>query len=87
MAPTRLTAALIGLTLLAAGPAVAFGRHSEDGDSYENDMQRNPRLIEPGGEEGRYRAYYGREGWDDRQEAARPAPRGRIDVAPYSDRR
>jgi hypothetical protein len=86
MTPIRLIATL-GLLLLAASPAAAFGRHSEEGDSYENDMQRNPRLIEPGGEEGRYRAYYGREGWDERQEAARSAPRGRIDVAPYPGRR
>ena len=89
-----------GLTVLAVSLSLAFassaalaggrgggGGGSQDGDSYENDMQRNPRLIEPGADQGRYLAYYGRYGWDARQRAAGNVPyaytQGRVNVAPY----
>jgi hypothetical protein len=89
-----LTVLALSLSLaLASSAALAGGRGgggggSQDGDSYENDMQRNPRLIEPGADRGRYLAYYGRQGWDARQRAAgrvpyEYAPNGRVDVAPY----
>jgi hypothetical protein len=90
---TRVAAAALVFGLVGATDAMAFrgggGGGSQDGDSYENDMQRNPRLIEPGGEQGRYLAYSGRQGWDARQQAAGRVPygyrgpQGRVDVAPY----
>jgi hypothetical protein len=76
--------------LASGGRGGGGGGGSDEGDSYENDMQRNPRLIEPGADRGRYLAYYGRQGWDARQRAAGRVPEGyyygphgRVDVAPY----
>ena len=65
-------AILISSALLAAlvsGSAHARSGGSSNGDSYENDMMRNPRLIEPGGEAGRYLSYYPRQGYDQRRAA------------------
>lgn len=90
---TTLMATALVIGLLGATDAMAIrgggGGGAQEGDSYENDMQRNPRLIEPGGEQGRYLAYYGRQGWDARQRAAGREPygyynpHGRVNVAPY----
>lgn len=71
---------------LAAGPAAARSGGSSYGDSYWNDMQRNPRLVEPGGDAGRYLSYYGRQGYYQRR-VAQPygvgGYRGQVYVRPY----
>ena len=75
-------AAAVLTMVAAAGSAEAQrGGRGDDGDSYYNDMMRNPRLIEPYAEQRRYRAYYGNEGWYDRQRAA--GYRGQVRVRPY----
>jgi hypothetical protein len=66
-----------GLSIAAASDAQAFGRgggSSQMGDSWLNDMQKNPRFIEPYADRdpARYRASHPREGWYDRQRAAYP---------------
>ena len=82
---TLATAAIAGFAL--AGPAAARGGGSSYGDSYLNDAVRNPRFIEPGGDDlpSRYRQSHPRAGYDDRQaiEAARQGYRGRVQVRPY----
>lgn len=75
-------ACALGFIFLASG-AEAFGRGgmgSRMGDSWLNDMQKNPRFIEPGADNdpSRYRASHPQEGWYDRQRAyEREARRGR----------
>lgn len=70
MSRTMLAATALLATALATGAAEArSGGGSSFGDSYYNDMQRNPRLIEPGGESTRYLSYYGSRGYDDRRAA------------------
>ncbi len=79
---------VVGIVSATSAMAVRGGG-SDEGDSYENDMQRNPRLIEPGADQGRYLAYYGRQGWEARERAAGRvpygfnSPHGRVNVAPY----
>ena len=83
-----------GLAALSAAPAQAFGGKSDNGDSYLNDAQKNPRFIEPyaWADPARYRASNPWAGYGDRAEAARGdvAPdtfrrdyRGRVTVQPY----
>jgi hypothetical protein len=83
---TALSAAAGLLAAVVAAPAEARrGGSSDYQDSLVNDTVRNPRLIEPGGEETRYRAYYGGAGYDDRVRAEQGYPhtsRGRIRVRP-----
>ena len=86
-----LATTILAGTFLAAGAAMASEGGGGDGgsgygESYYNDMQRNPRLIEPGADRERYLSYYGREGWDQRQAAARgpgSPPYGNVTVRPY----
>lgn len=74
--------AAFAAVLAATGAAQAQrGGGSQDGDSYINDQMRNPRLIEPYADQQRYRAYYGNEGYYDRQRAS--GYRGQIRVRPY----
>ena len=89
MLAVSLSLAVSTAALAGGGRGGGGGGGSDEGDSYENDMQRNPRLIEPGADRGRYLAYYGRQGWDARQRAAGRipegyyGPHGRVNVAPY----
>lgn len=83
----------LAATLAVTGPASAFrGGGSQEGDSYLNDAQKNPRFIEPGAQNdpSRYRQANPREGYYDRQADAyygqpyQPHPyRGRVTVRPY----
>ena len=93
MLRTVIVTSLLTGALLSSGAASGRnggrGGGNSYGEPYYNDMQRNPRLIEPGGERGRYLAYYGREGWDARQATARGygngyAPYGNVRVRPYA---
>lgn len=85
-----------GLAAAAVSPALAFGGKSDNGDAYQNDEQRNPRFIEPGGwaNPARYRASNPRAGYEDRvlaqqglyNEGSGPVGRpyrGRVSVQPY----
>lgn len=84
---------ILAALAFSATAASAFrgGSGSQDGDSYLNDAQKNPRFIEPYADRdpARYRAYNMREGWYDRQRAsgygygARDYYRGDVRVRPY----
>jgi hypothetical protein len=93
---------LAGATLLPDTASAQRGDRGGSGrdlnDAYEDILQKNPRFIEPYGydDPARYRIGAPREGYVDRQMAARgyytpgsgyyPAPpRGRVYVRPYSD--
>lgn len=88
-----------GIAALSTAPAIAFGGRSDNGDAYQNDEQRNPRFIEPGGwaDPARYRASNPRAGYEDRvlaeqglyNEGSGPYGRpyrGRVLVQPYHAR-
>lgn len=88
-----------GIAALSSVPALAFGGKSDNGDAYQNDEQRNPRFIEPGGwaNAARYRASNPRAGYEDRVLADRRLyddgsdpygrpHRGRVLVQPYGAR-
>lgn len=88
-------AAGIAASLTAVTPASAM-RGADTGDSYINDLQHRPELIEPGGyaDPTRYRIGNPQAGYDDRQLARQgiysegsgyypPRPRGRVFIQPY----
>jgi len=73
---------------LVAGVRVRRGGGSDYGDSYVNDSVKNPRFIEPYSDydPARYRVYHHREGYYDRQRAARgydDRGYGRVEVRPF----
>lgn len=86
MVATMLAASLV------SGVAVARGGHSsQDGDSYENDAQKNPRFIEPYAylDPSRGTLQHPREGYYLRQQLAAERDgygsyRGQVRVRPYS---
>lgn len=89
MRATIIVAATLLAGIGATAPASARNGGSNGGsngygESYQGDLLKNPRLIEPGGEYSptRYRAYYGREGYGDRLRAQR-GYYGDIRVRPY----
>lgn len=72
---------LIAAGALASALAAATSAQAVrmDGDGYVDDLQRNPRFIQPYGEEqpARYRAYDFKEGIDDRIQAEQSRRGGR----------
>ena len=92
---TPLILAAGALAAALAASSAADARPSDMGDSYINDLQHNPRLIEPyqGQDSRRYRIGNPYAGYDDRQLARRgyddadrgysSMPRGRVTVEPY----
>lgn len=80
-------AAGLAAALMAAPAEARRGGGSDYQDSLVNDAVKNPRLIEPGAEQSRYRAYYGREGYEDRVRAQGGyypySYRGNVTVRPY----
>lgn len=83
----------LAATVAAATPTYAGfdgggGGGSQEGDSFENDLQRNPRLIEPGMERNRYLEYYGSRGLEARRQAwygrqPQPSYAPNVRVRPY----
>lgn len=86
---TRILIVAAGLTAAAAASSALAGSRgggSDYGDSWVNDSVKNPRFIEPYADydPSRYRAYHHREGYYDRQRAARGYDGyGRVQVQPY----
>lgn len=85
MVATALAASLV------SGVAAARGSHSDAGDSYINDAQRNPRFIEPYADldPSRGTLQHPREGYYLRQRIAAERDgsegyRGQVRVRPYS---
>ena len=93
---------LAGAALLPNGASAQWGGGGGSGrdlnDAYEDVLLKNPRFIEPGGynDPARYRIGAPREGYVDRQMAARGyytpgsgyfpgQPRGRVYVRPHAD--
>jgi hypothetical protein len=93
------TLAATALLALSAVPASADRGKSDNGDSYLNDLQKRPDLIEPyaGQDPSRYRISNPQAGYEDRQLAREgyvndgsgyrpPRARGRVSVQPYYSR-
>jgi hypothetical protein len=88
--PALIAAAGLAAIAATSSQALAFGRGggSDYGDSYVNDSVKNPRFIEPYSDydPARYRVYHHREGYYDRQRAARGYDDhgyGRVQVRPF----
>ena len=90
-APLLIAAGALVAALAAGSNAYAVNDLHE---SYTDQLQKNPALLEPGNEAARYRIGDPRDGYDDRVAASRGyysresgyypvAPRGRVTVSPY----
>ena len=92
MSARYIMVATVLVASLVSGAALARGGHgSEDGDSYDNDAQRNPRFIEPYAylDPSRGTLQHPREGYYLRQRLAAEREgsgsyRGQVRVRPYS---
>ena len=99
MLATKATLILAAAGALAATFAVPSGAYATNDlhESYTDQLQKNPALLDPNNEAARYRIGDPREGYDDRKAAQRgyysqdsgyypAAPRGRVVVQPYYTR-
>lgn len=91
MSARHIMVATVLAASLVAGAAAARGGHSDAGDSYDNDAQRNPRFIEPYAylDPSRGTLQHPREGYYLRQRLAAERDgsgnyRGQVRVRPYS---